>query len=112
MEAVRAKNPEQIAYIGPWSAGSDYNNRTMLKLTTLIHFYFDGPLKVGPEGGVNEADERLTYEPVRPPFTSIPWLAERGASVSGDQGGRLADQVHAFGGWSLSVFWAERSGLC
>lgn len=65
IEAIRPKNPEQIAFIGAQSAGSDYNNRTMLKLTDLIQFYFNGPLTVGPEGDVNLADEQLMYQPVR-----------------------------------------------
>lgn len=67
MEAIRQSNPEQIAFIGTLSTGSDYNNRTMLKLTDLITFYFNGPLTVGPQGGVNMADERLMYQPVCSP---------------------------------------------
>ena len=70
MSKVRDKNPEQIAFIGALTAGSDYNNRTMMKLTDLIPFYFNGALAVGPQGVVNVADERLMYQPVCSPLTS------------------------------------------
>lgn len=64
MELIRQTNPEQIAFIGALTVGSDYNNRTMLKLTDLISYYFNGPLIKGPRGGVNLADEWLMYQPV------------------------------------------------
>eukprot|EP00892_Ulva_mutabilis_P001573 jgi/Ulvmu1/11416/UM075_0078.1 len=83
MESIRARNPEQIPFIGSQSTGLDYNNRTTLKLTDLIRFYFNGPLIFGPQGGVNEADERLMYQPVTslPTSTVLERLQTRNALV-------------------------------
>lgn len=66
IERIRDTKPEQVAYITTHSIGADYRNRPMLRLADLIMFYYAGPATVGPEGGVNTADEALQYQYVRP----------------------------------------------
>lgn len=120
MEVIRQSNPEQIAFIGTLSAGSDYNNRTMLKMTDLISFYFNGPLTIGPQGGVNVADERLMYQPVCPP----PWHAHtpgptqflcwcmNGCSCGSDDRVHLMIVVTLPAAWAVFCETASRTLLC